>query len=907
MMRKNIIFLLAFILSVSFLRPWQSAQASTSTWRTLRPVAQKISPALQENLKVLAPNDMVTVIITLRQQADLKYVSGKDKRDKQKVVIRALKDTANLTQGRLKKLLDDRRKSGLADAYISLWIINGISITARASVINELAVHPDVLTITPDDIQISPALGAPEPNIELVNAPALWSQSYTGQGVVIASMDSGVDISHPDLASRWRGGSNSWFDPYGQHPTTPTDVSGHGTWTTGIMVAGDVGGTSLGVAPGAQWIAVKIFNDQGGSTATAIHEGFQWLLDPDGNPNTADAPHVVNNSWTFAYPGCNLEFELDLQSLRAADILPVFAAGNGGPYSNTSYSPSNNPSAFAVGAINNNGQIYAYSSRGPSTCGGSVGSYPDLVAPGVNTKTADLAGNYYIDLGTSFAAPHVAGGLALLLSAYPNLDVGTQEQALINSAVDLGASGPDDVFGYGRLDLLAAFNWLQAAATSTPPPPTATNTSILPSATNTPPMPTATITAVPSTATNILPDTDTPTPTAVPSIDFPSTSVLDTFDRSNGSVGNNWLGTTSGYSIASNLLDVGSGGDIFWSTTAFGANQEAFVTLTNVDSAAAEIDLILKSQSSTSWGSGLLEVLYDAGGHRVQVWTYSSSQGWVQRGADIPVTFVIGDQFGARAEVDGTVSVYRNGILLATRSVSAWTHAASGGYIGLWFVSAGNALLDDFGGGDSATTSPPMATATVTPAFSNTPTVMPTNTPTTTATFTAVPSTVTNTSVPPTATNTALPPTVTMTSVPPTATFTARLPTATNTSVLPTATYTILPPTATNTNAPLPTATFTILPPTVTNTSVPPTNSPIPPTPTTTPPPSGSDVLYLSSTSNGRAGDVAFNDEDILAYNTGTNTWSLYFDGSDVGVTGDVNAFALMSDGSILLSSGCSS
>jgi len=295
-------------------------------------------------------------------------------------------------------------------------------------------------------------------------------------------MDSGVDVSHPDLSSRWRGGSNSWYDPYGQH-ATPADTSGHGTWTTGIMVGGDAGGTSIGVAPGAQWVAVKIFNDQGGSTATAIHQGFQWLLDPDGNPNTADAPQVVNNSWTFANPGCNLDFEQDLESLRAAGILPVFAAGNGGPYSNSSYSPSNNPSAFAVGAVDNNDQVYAYSSRGPSTCGGSTGPFPELVAPGVNVRTTDRYGLYTNATGTSLAAPHVAGGLALLLSAYPDLDSGMQEQSLINSAVDLGASGPDDVYGYGRLDLYSAFDWAATAPTSTPVPPTPTS---VPSSTPTP-------------------------------------------------------------------------------------------------------------------------------------------------------------------------------------------------------------------------------------------------------------------------------------------------------------------------------------------------------------------------------------------------------------------------------------
>lgn len=104
-----------------------------------------------------------------------------------------------------------------------------------------------------------------------------------------------------------------------------------------------------------------------------------------------------------------------------------------------------------------------------------------------------------------------------------------------------------------------------------------------------------------------------------------------------------------------------------------------------------------------------------------------------------------------------------------------------------------------------------------------------------------------------------------------------------------------------------PTATHTPVPPTATNTAIPgptdtPTNTPVPPTPTNTPVPSGSEVFYMSSTTNGNAGGVAFNDEDIVAYDSGTGTWSMYFDGSDVGVTSDINAFALLSDGSILMS-----
>lgn len=87
----------------------------------------------------------------------------------------------------------------------------------------------------------------------------------------------------------------------------------------------------MGVAPDAQWIAVKIFNNQGSGTVAGIHAGFQWLLDPDGNPNTDDAPHVVNNSWTFQSPGCDLEFQPDLQALRAAGILPILQQAIAGP------------------------------------------------------------------------------------------------------------------------------------------------------------------------------------------------------------------------------------------------------------------------------------------------------------------------------------------------------------------------------------------------------------------------------------------------------------------------------------------------------------------------------------------------------------------------------------------------
>jgi subtilisin family serine protease len=328
----------------------------------------------------------------------------------------------------------------------------------------ELARRPDVQEVRPSSTIQAPSVvtaAAAEPNVAQVNAPALWDLGYRGQGMVVASMDTGVDGSHPELAARWRGGSNSWYDPNGQHPATPTDVIGHGTQTMGVMVGGDGGGTSVGIAPDARWIAVKIFNDRGQATSTGIHLGYQWLLDPDGNPATADAPNVVNNSWTMAAGSCSLEFQPDLRNLRAAGILPVFAAGNYGPAAGTSASPANNPEALAVGAVDDAGVIDLSSSRGPSACAAQTG-YPQLVAPGVGIRTTDLYGGYIDASGTSLAAPQVAGALALLLQAMPGLPADRQATALQSGAVDLGPVGPDDSYGSGRLDILASYNWLRS-------------------------------------------------------------------------------------------------------------------------------------------------------------------------------------------------------------------------------------------------------------------------------------------------------------------------------------------------------------------------------------------------------------------------------------------------------------
>jgi bacillopeptidase F len=432
--------------------------------------AAVIAPPLASALESADPADERPVIVRLADRVDPRRFRDGERRRRRQRLVTALHGKAALTHAPVRALL---RRHG-ARRVVPLWITNGLAFRATPDGIRALAALPGVERLTLDATLEAPGVTAvppaPQWNVAAVGAPVLWDLGYTGAGVVVASMDTGVDVGHSDLGPRWRGGANSWFDPNGAHPT-PADASGHGTWTMGVMVGGAAGGTTIGVAPDARWIAVKIFDDAGRASLSAIHAGFQWLLDPDGNPATDDAPDVVNNSWglTDRVGLCEQEFEPDVAVLTAAGIGVVFSAGNTGPGAGSSVSPANHAKSLAVGAVDAAGVVAGFSSRGPSACDGAI--FPDLVAPGVAIRTADLTfggvfpDSYISVSGTSLAAPHVAGGLALLMQALPDRSLAELEAAVLGTATDVGSLGPDNAAGHGLLDLAAAWTWLTAATT----------------------------------------------------------------------------------------------------------------------------------------------------------------------------------------------------------------------------------------------------------------------------------------------------------------------------------------------------------------------------------------------------------------------------------------------------------
>ncbi|MEZ5409254.1 MAG: S8 family serine peptidase [Acidimicrobiales bacterium] len=484
---------MAVALAAASLAP--AAGAAAATPPASAPAARPVLSAGALRLLADTPGGAsVTVVVELADQPVLPDGRGRTRGQRQREVVQSLRSHTDRTQAPLRTQLLRRRAQGTVDAIEPLWISNSLVVTARPSVIEWLSTRPEVAAITPNAIDIVPtAISAPaglstpaaagaaptapaEPNVAAIGAPAVWADGATGQGVVVASLDSGVDVTHPDLASRWKGGAGAWFDPYGQK-AAPGDTTGHGTQTMGVILGGGTGGTTVGVAPDAHFIAARVFDNAGNATVAAIHQAFQWALNPDGDTTTADAPAVVNNSWAFGSTGCNLEFQPDVQALRAAGIVPVFAGGNFGSSAGSSVSPANYPEALAVGAVDNAGSIYASSSRGPSACGEAPATYPELVAPGTRIWTTDLNGLWSERDGTSLSAPAVTGALALLLSTSAAPTPGEAEAALLASTVDLGPAGPDNTFGLGRIDVAAAAASLASPGTTTTTEPATTTTS----------------------------------------------------------------------------------------------------------------------------------------------------------------------------------------------------------------------------------------------------------------------------------------------------------------------------------------------------------------------------------------------------------------------------------------------
>jgi len=437
-------------------------------------------------------------LVYLDEQADLSEAAAlPTKADKGAFVHRTLSETAQRSQ---KSVLDALSARGVE--HRSYWIANMIWVRGGLDTVQTMAERADVAhvyanpAVTIDTIPTDPGIDQRSPesvewNIALVNADDVWANGVTGSGAVVAGQDTGYLWDHPALVNQYRGGvagnhDYNWHDAVhsgggscGPDSTEPCDDHGHGTHTMGTVVGDDGLSNQVGMAPTAQWIGCRNM-DQGAGTPTTYAECYQFFLAPtdlnDLNPDPSKAPDVINNSWGCPpSEGCtdpNVLLTV-VQNIRAAGIVTVHSAGNSGPSCSTVAEPSAiYGESFSVGATTSSDGIASFSSRGPVTVDGSNRLKPDISAPGVNIRSSTRDGGYQGGWdGTSMAGPHVAGLVALLISASPGLagDVDTIEEVIEQTAVPLtsseGCGGigsnevPNNVYGWGRIDALAAFNY----------------------------------------------------------------------------------------------------------------------------------------------------------------------------------------------------------------------------------------------------------------------------------------------------------------------------------------------------------------------------------------------------------------------------------------------------------------
>jgi subtilisin family serine protease len=456
----------------------------------------KIAPWVIEHT---ANGQQSEFFVVLADQGDLSGATAlRAKAEKGRYVHDALWNKSQTTQGSILQWLRER---GIE--HRSFHIVNAILVRGSREVAETLATRPDVARVEGNPVIHNPlpqpdaVIEAPpqpqqpatiEPGIQYTHAPDVWALGFRGQGITVAGADTGQRWTHNALKPQYRGwdGQNAdhnynWHDsihdsignPCGNDSAFPCDDNGHGTHTLGTGIGDDGMGNQIGMAPGARWIGCRNM-DQGNGTPARYIECMEWFLAPypigGGQGDPLKAPDITSNSWTCPpSEGCSVDtLQAAVEAQAAAGIMMVVNAGSQGPACSTVQDPpAIYAAAYSVGALNTGtDNVASFSSRGPVIIDGSNRIKPDITAPGTTIRSSyNTSDNAYVFFsGTSMATPHIAGAMALLWCARPELrhNISGSRTALNEAAFFLaykqcGTPGPpNNVSGWGRVDILAA-------------------------------------------------------------------------------------------------------------------------------------------------------------------------------------------------------------------------------------------------------------------------------------------------------------------------------------------------------------------------------------------------------------------------------------------------------------------
>lgn len=456
-----------------------------------------VSPKYSRELKELAQEgqDHFDVLVHMKKQADTKAAidQAKDMRSddsleirERKALLGALKQASSSQDGIL-KYLALTKKLGQVEEYESFYIINAIQVKAEAGVIEEISKRPEVDRIDLNQkIENSVPVEKKKPKMGRFNFDdqemefnlkqievdkARRDFGAQGEGSIVGILDTTVDYAHPAIKENFIGYnsngqetnfSDGFYDAVESklRPVRSDDMQ-HGTHCTGIMLGQEKDSKGnpfniIGVAPKAKWLNARVFDNKGRNTASGFLRAAEWMLAPNGKAE--HTPDAINNSWGGGAKA-DVWFTDSIQRWRDAGIVPVFASGNtgsiDGAVEGSVSNPGNTESAFTVGAVDDKNVRAYFSNRGPSSFPNMTQFKPDVVAPGVSIRSSVKDG-YMCMSGTSMAAPHVTGMVALLKGENSSLTVGQIEDIIKSTTTPLTdkdyPNSPNHGYGSGLVN-----------------------------------------------------------------------------------------------------------------------------------------------------------------------------------------------------------------------------------------------------------------------------------------------------------------------------------------------------------------------------------------------------------------------------------------------------------------------
>ena len=469
-----------------------------------------IDPLLSEEMARRSDDEQLKVVVIMKSKYDRAQLNRRadyfvTRAERREFVVNELKEFAAASQYDLRHSLSEMERNGMVSSPTVLWMANALYFDATKAAIQDLARRNDIGLIgyaiernwIPDGEEATHASATREitPNVTQVHADQVWALGYTGEGVVVAVIDTGVNYNHVDVADHlWDGGAE--FPHHGYDvkngDNDPMDDQGHGSHCSGTVCGDGTGGSQTGMAPNATLMCVKCLDSSGNGGAQSISEGIQWAVE-HGCDMFSMSLGIANSSIserTLLRHTC--EAALD------AGVVAAIAAGNEGnsqymyPIPNNVRVPGSCPPPYidevqgenpgdltcsvCVGAVDYNDNAAYFTSRGPVTWQNTeFGDYPynpgiglirpDVCAPGVDIKSLNYATNsgYTTMSGTSMATPCVAGCIALMLSKDINLSPADVCRILEETAHPL-AEGKSNTYGFGRVDVFAAVEAIQLGA-----------------------------------------------------------------------------------------------------------------------------------------------------------------------------------------------------------------------------------------------------------------------------------------------------------------------------------------------------------------------------------------------------------------------------------------------------------